>query len=111
MEGRITRIISNLYTVEVEGKNYNCRARGKFRNDKLIPLVGDYVEISDENYILDIKERKNSLNRPMISNVDCALIVTSLKRPELSTSLLDKMLVNVLSKDVEPIIVFTKYDL
>lgn len=111
MVGRITRIISNLYTVDVEGKCYNCRARGKFRNDKLIPLVGDYVEISDENYILDIKERKNSLNRPMISNVDCALIVTSLKRPELSTSLLDKMLVNVLSKDVEPIIVFTKYDL
>ena len=111
MVGRITRIISNLYTVEAEGKSYNCRARGKFRNDKLIPLVGDYVEISDENYILDIKERKNSLSRPMIANIDQALIVTSLKRPELSTSLLDKMIVNVLVTGVEPIIVFTKYDL
>ena len=111
MVGRITRIISNLYTVEAEGKSYDCRARGKFRNDKLIPLVGDYVEISDENYILDIKERKNSLSRPMIANIDQALIVTSLKRPELSTSLLDKMIVNVLITGVEPIIVFTKYDL
>ena len=111
MVGRITRIISNLYTVEAEGKSYNCRARGKFRNDKLIPLVGDYVEISDENYILDIKDRKNSLSRPMIANIDQALIVTSLKRPDLSTSLLDKMIVNVLIKGVEPIIVFTKYDL
>ena len=111
MVGRITRIISNLYTVEAEGKSYDCRARGKFRNDKLIPLVGDYVEISDENYILDIKERKNSLSRPMIANIDQALIVTSLKRPELSTSLLDKMIVNVLVTGVEPIIVFTKYDL
>lgn len=111
MVGRITRIISNLYSVEVDGVIYNCRARGKFRNDKLIPLVGDYVEISDENYILDIKERKNELNRPMISNIDCALIVTSLKRPELSTYLLDKMIVNISSIDIEPIIVFTKYDL
>ena len=111
MVGRITRIISNLYTVDVDGKSYDCRARGKFRNDKLIPLVGDYVDISDENYILDIHDRKNYLNRPMIANVDCALIVTSLKRPELSTNLLDKMLVNVLSMEVEPIIVFTKYDL
>ena len=111
MVGRITRIISNLYSVEVDGVIYNCRARGKFRNDKLIPLVGDYVEISDENYILDIKDRKNELNRPMISNIDCALIVTSLKRPELSTYLLDKMIVNISSIDIEPIIVFTKYDL
>jgi ribosome biogenesis GTPase len=47
----------------------------------------------------------------MIANVDSALIVTSLKRPDLSTFLLDKMIVNVTIKDIEPIIVFTKYDL
>ena len=111
MQGRITRIISNLYTVDVDGKTYDCRARGKFRNDKLIPLVGDYVEINDENYILDIKDRKNSLNRPMVANIDVALIVTSLKRPELSTYLLDKMIVNISSINIKPILVFTKYDL
>jgi ribosome biogenesis GTPase len=116
MVGRITRIISNLYTVEVNnnGKisSYNCRARGKFRNDKLIPLVGDMVKFNeDENYILEIIERKNELSRPMIANVDSALIVTSLKRPDLSTFLLDKMIVNVTIKDIEPIIIFTKYDL
>ena len=116
MVGRITRIISNLYTVEVNnnGKisSYNCRARGKFRNDKLIPLVGDMVKFNeDENYILEIMERKNELSRPMIANVDSALIVTSLKRPDLSTFLLDKMIVNVTIKDIEPIIIFTKYDL
>ena len=111
MVGRITRIISNLYTVNSEGKNYDCRARGKFRNDKLIPLVGDYVEFNEENYILDIKERKNSLERPMIANVDCGLIVTSLIRPDLSTFLLDKMIVNLSINNIEPILVFTKYDL
>ena len=116
MVGRITRIISNLYTVEVNNKgkisSHNCRARGKFRNEKLIPLVGDMVRFNpDENYILEILERKNELSRPMISNVDSALIVTSLKRPDLSTLLLDKMIVNVSIKGIEPIIVFTKYDL
>ncbi|MBR6073003.1 MAG: ribosome small subunit-dependent GTPase A [Bacilli bacterium] len=111
MQGRITRIISNLYTVDVDGKTYDCRARGKFRNDKLIPLVGDYVEINDENYILDIKDRINSLNRPMVANIDVALIVTSLKRPELSSYLLDKMIVNVSSINIKPVLVFTKFDL
>ena len=111
MQGRITKIISNLYTVDVDGKEYNSRARGKFRNDKLTPLVGDYVELSDENYILEILPRKNSLNRPMIANVDNAIIVTSLKRPDLSTLLLDKMIINVLANNIEPILCFSKYDL
>lgn len=111
MIGRIIRIISNLYSVDVEGKIYECRARGKFRNMELTPLVGDIVEISNENYILDIKERKNELTRPNIANVDGAIIVTSLTRPEFSPFLLDKMLTNVLLKNVDPIIVLTKADL
>ena len=95
MEGRITRIISNLYTVNVGDNTFLCRARGKFRNDKLIPLVGDIVEISDENYILNIKERKNELDRPMIANVDIALVVTSLKRPEFSSFFLTTLCTDI----------------
>jgi ribosome biogenesis GTPase len=47
----------------------------------------------------------------MIANVDCGLIVTSLIRPDLSTFLLDKMIVNLSINNIEPILVFTKYDL
>ena len=47
----------------------------------------------------------------MIANVDCALIVTSLKRPDFSSMLLDKMIINVLINKIEPIICFSKYDL
>ena len=116
MTGRIVRIISNLYTVEANdnGKiiSCNCRARGKFRKDGLTPLVGDIVEFNyQEGIILDIKERRNELNRPMIANVDHAIIVTSCKRPDYSSLLLDKMLTNVIMNDIKPIIVFTKYDL
>ena len=36
MQGKIIRIISNLYTVEVDNELIDCRARGKFRNDKIL---------------------------------------------------------------------------
>ncbi|HPZ23241.1 MAG TPA: ribosome small subunit-dependent GTPase A [Bacilli bacterium] len=112
MEGRITRIISNLYTVESNGIEYNCRARGSFRNISLSPLVGDIVDFSEsELYILNIHKRKNTLTRPNVANIDLCIIVTSLKRPDFSPFLLDKMIVNVVKEDIEPIICFTKYDL
>ena len=112
MQGRIIKIVSNLYTVEVENKIIECRARGKFRNEKITPLVGDYCKIDSENkYILEILPRKNYLNRPMISNIDVALIVTSVKKPDLSLNLLDKMLSIVTLNKIEPIICFSKLDL
>lgn len=112
MTGKIIRIISNLYTVSSEENEYLCRARGKFRSDKLTPLVGDIVEFDEkQNYILEIKERKNSLTRPTIANVDSCIIVSSCKRPDFSSLLLDKMITNVILNDVRPIICFSKYDL
>lgn len=112
MEGRITRIISNLYTVTSNDLNYECRARGKFRNDKISPTVGDIVEFDEkEKYILEIKKRKNYLERPTISNIDSALIITSVKKPDLSLNLLDKQIVLCMCNNIEPIIVFTKLDL
>ena len=111
-EGQIVKIISNLYTVSSEGKLYECRARGKFRNDNITPLVGEFVVIDSENaYILETKPRKNSLKRPPIVNVDAALIITSVKKPDLSLSLLDKELLCVLKENIEPIICLTKCDL
>ena len=112
MQGKITRIISNLFTVECNNKKYDCRARGKIKYSGLTPLVGDIVDFSiDDLNILNIHERKNSLDRPMISNVDSALIITSVKKPDLSLNLLDKELTLVISNNIEPIIVFTKLDL
>ncbi len=116
MVGRIVRIISNLYTVEVNQNgsinSYECRARGKFRIEGLTPLVGDIVDFDERyNYILGVKDRRNELKRPMIANVDYAIIVTSCKNPNYSSLLLDKMLTNIIMNDIKPIIVFTKYDL
>lgn len=109
MEGRIIKNISNDYVVKVDNKLYTCKPRGKFRISNLTPLVGDIVEI-DNNYIIDIKKRKNSLIRPSVSNIDKAIIVTSVK-PKLDTNLLDKLLVLTMYNNIEPVICFTKLDL
>lgn len=112
MKGRIIRIISNLYTIEANGLKYECRARGLFRNKEQTPLVGDIVDFdSENNYILNIHPRKNELKRPTIVNIDKCIIVTSCKRPDYSSLLLDKMLCNIILSNIEPIICFSKYDL
>lgn len=112
LKGRIIKNISDTYTVIADHSFYECKARGKFRNDHLTPLVGDIVEFdSDNHYILNILDRKNELDRPSISNVDIALIVTSLKKPEMSLNLLDKEISSVILSNIEPVICFTKMDL
>lgn len=112
MIGRIIKNISNIYTVEENNITYSCTARGLFRNKNITPLVGDIVEFDDHELIIkDIKPRRNELTRPTISNIDACIIVTSLKQPDFSASLLDKMLTNVILSDIKPIIVFSKYDL
>lgn len=112
MEGLIIKNISNDYVVKNNSKTYTCKARGKFRQNKITPLVGDKVIFDEQNnYILEIKKRKNYLIRPTVANIDQALIVTSVKNPNLDTNLLDKLLTIISYNNIEPIICFTKLDL
>jgi ribosome biogenesis GTPase len=113
MQGRIIKQISNDYTVELEtGEKVVCKARGKFRNMHISPLVGDIVLIDYNNkYILEIEPRKNELVRPTIANIDQAVIITSVHIPNFSSNLLDKLLVTIEFNNVKPIICFTKLDL
>lgn len=111
--GKIVKILSNQYTIKsIDGNVYECRARGKFRFDKITPLVGDFVVFDEkERYITEIKERKNYLNRPLVSNVDVALILTSVLKPDLSLNLLDKLILVIKEKNIEPVICVSKLDL
>jgi ribosome biogenesis GTPase / thiamine phosphate phosphatase len=112
MEGKIIKIISNDYTVATHDKLYVCKSRGKFRNQKITPLVGDKVLFDEEKkYIMEILPRKNSLVRPSISNIDQAVIVMSVVEPDFSTNLLDKLLVIIEFNNIKPIICLTKLDL
>lgn len=112
MEGIIIKNQSNDYTVRTKNGIYVCKPRGKFRQEKITPLVGDTVVIDDINkYLLEIKPRKNSLIRPSVANVDIAIIATSVKEPNFDSNLLDKLLTIISYNNITPIICLTKMDL
>ena len=111
--GIIIKIISNDFTVLDELNDIHvCKARGKFRNLKITPLVGDNVVIDIENnYILEVKKRRNELVRPSVANIDQLFIITSVKHPNFDTNLLDKLLCISEFNCIKPIICLTKVDL
>lgn len=112
MEGKIIKNISNSYTVLCDNKEYVCTPRGVFRNKNITPLVGDICKIDEKNNIItEIMPRINVLDRPSVSNVTYALLVTSLKKPSLSLNLLDREISFVILSNIKPVICFTKLDL
>ena len=112
MKGIIVKLISDDYTVLADKKQYICKARGKFRNMNISPVVGDEVIIdSEKKIILEVLPRKNELLRPPVSNVDQGIIITSLRQPNFDNNLLDKLLTIIEWNNIKPIIIFTKVDL
>ncbi len=112
MQGQIIKISSNRHVVYNNGKKYNTIPRGKFRKDKIIPKVGDYVRFNDKTLVIEeILPRKNTFNRPMVSNIDRAFIITSLVNPDFSLGLLDKFITHMELNNVDIVICLTKTDL
>lgn len=115
--GKIVKGIGGFYYVDADDVIYECKARGNFRRQGLTPLVGDNVEISinegnnAENRIDKILERKNSLVRPPLANLDTLFIVCSLVEPKINTVILDRLIAISEYKKIEPVIVLTKIDL
>ena len=112
MQGQIIKIISDLHIVSCDGETYPCKCRGIFRKEHITPLVGDYVLFSKEkNLIEKVLPRKNEFQRPKVSNIDQAFLITSLVHPDFSLNLLDKLITLMEINHVEPIICITKEDI
>ena len=117
MRGRIVKGVGGFYYVDTDEGLFTCRAKGLFRHDKMKPLVGDYVEIDvvpgEEmtGNVIEIEERSNELIRPNVSNVDQALIIFALARPEPNFVTLDKMILQYRAQGVPVLICFNKEDL
>ena len=85
IDGIIIKGIGGFYYVDTENGLYECRARGIFRKEKVVPLVGDNVKIGivdEENkkgVVEEIFERETELIRPPIANVNKAIIVFAIK--------------------------------
>ena len=118
MKGRILKGIAGFYYIETfDGKVYECKAKGIFRKSNLKPLVGDDVEIDiiDEEKklgnITDILPRKNQLLRPPVANVDQAVILFAIVKPNPSYNLLDRFLIMMRQQNLPVIICFNKQDI
>jgi ribosome biogenesis GTPase len=117
IEGIIIRGVGGNYYVDIGDKMIECRARGLFRHKNIKPLVGDRVliriteEDEDAGYIEEIIDRKSEIKRPNIANAQQLIIIFSVKNPEPSFLLMDKLLIAASSNKLDPVICINKSDL
>ncbi|NQZ28900.1 MAG: ribosome small subunit-dependent GTPase A [Mycoplasmatales bacterium] len=111
MRGQVIRVNAGFYDIEKDGKEYRTRGRGNLRNLGINPVVGDIVSFDPNGFLNEVHERRNSLIRPKVANVDQAIVITSMAEPKYSSLLLNKFLAIIEYNNIKPIIVFTKCDL
>ncbi len=116
VEGIIIKGIGGFYYVKTEDGLIESRARGVFREENLKPLVGDRVKIKlspedNSGYIIDIMPRQRELLRPAVANITQAVIVMSVRNPNINTWLLDKFLLMSDFHGLNILICLNKFDL
>lgn len=117
MTGKIIKGIAGFYYVHTEAGVFECKAKGVFRKEKRKPLVGDNVEIEiiDEEKLLgniiEIFPRSNSLIRPASANIDQALVIFSIIKPNPNYNLLDRFLITMEKQQIPTVICFNKKDI
>ncbi len=118
MQGKIIKGIAGFYYVHISGKGtYECKAKGVFRKDNKKPLVGDDVEIQILNEekmlgnISAILPRRSEIIRPAVANIDQALVIFSIVKPQPNFNLLDRFLIMMQQQDIPCIICFNKMDM
>ena len=122
MKGKIIKGIAGFYYVHTGNSEqspgiYECKAKGVFRKDNKKPLVGDDVEmdvLDEEKKLGNIREilpRHSELIRPAVANVDQALVIFSIVKPQPNFNLLDRFLIMMGQQDIPCIICFNKQDI
>lgn len=106
---------AGFYYVFADDRVWECSLRGRFRVHKQDFIAGDKVLIlpgtGNKATIEKVLERKNSLTRPNVANVDQVIIVLARINPIPDYNLLDRLLVQVGMAGTDSLIIFTKTDL
>lgn len=113
-QGTIIRALSGFYDVDTGHGIVRCRARGKFRKEKITPLVGDRVifqQSGDQGYVQELLPRKNCFIRPAVANVDALVMLASQVNPVTEPFLIDRVAAIAAVQKVELILVLNKCDL
>ena len=115
IQGTLMKGYAGFYYVYADDRVWECSLRGRFRVKKQDFIPGDQVQIlpgtGDKATIEKVLERKNSLIRPTIANVDQVVLVFAGKNPDPDYNLLDRLLVQAEKTELDILIVFTKLDL
>ena len=117
MQGLIIENISNLYKIKIANQIYEATARGKFKKEEIIPVVGDIVELeiidneTKKAVIEAIENRKVYVKRPKLANITQLVFIVSSKNPKPDLLLLDKQLAFSEFLGINSVIVLNKTDL
>ena len=126
--GQVLYGINNIYTVEVDGRQMQCRIKGKIlkteRNAYNPIAVGDFVRLQadphsvDVGWIVERRPRSSSLVRwnkkrnaiqVLAANAEVLVCVSSTQSPPFRPRFIDRLLVS--ANRLEPLIVINKSDL
>ena len=126
MKGLVIKNTGSWYTVLTDdGQLLDCKVKGNFRLRGIRSTnpvaVGDRVSISGETFITEIEDRRNYIIRKSINlskqshiiaaNVDQALLVVTVNRPQTNTTFIDRFLASAEAYRVPVVLVFNKSDL
>ena len=125
MKGLVIKNTGSWYTVRTDdGQLVDCKVKGNFRLRGIRSTnpvaVGDRVEVK-EGFITEIEDRRNYIIRKSINlskqshiiaaNVDQALLIITVSKPETSTTFIDRFLASAEAYRVPVILIFNKTDL
>ena len=126
MKGLVIKNTGSWYTVRTDdGQLLDCKVKGNFRLRGIRSTnpvaVGDRVSVSEGNFITEIEDRRNYIIRKSINlskqshiiaaNVDQALLVVTVSRPQTSTTFIDRFLASAEAYKVPVVLIFNKTDL
>ena len=126
MKGLVIKNTGSWYTVLTDdGQLLDCKVKGNFRIKGIRSTnpvaVGDRVTVNDEKWITEIEDRRNYIIRKSINlskqshilaaNVDQALLVVTVAKPETSTTFIDRFLASAEAYRVPVILIFNKVDM
>lgn len=115
-EGLILKGIGGFYTLRTKsGGLIECKARGRFRKDKVTPLCGDHALFTRQReghaFITEILPRRNALTRPPAANLTELVIVLAATTPKPDLLLADKLLLSAALLGITPLLLINKSDL
>jgi len=117
LQGKVTKIFSDFYYVQTDKGLIECKLREVIKKSGLQVLVGDNVIIEDfveqtaQAAICEILERKNSISRPSVANIDQIVLVISLQHPKTPLKNIDRYLAQAMHFGIDVIICANKEDL